>query len=522
MNENPAVTLDRYIRARYPVIVVISHEEGRVMRTIREISAKKRQVVEWSYTDGLVGAPGVKDPSEYEDAIAALRFIAKFSEKNAEDDEASILFVMKDLHEIVKLDLKVRRFIRDIAARFVECKHNLILLSPNMDIPADLEKSVAVIDWALPDADELGGILRSAETALPSDVKIDVGDNGRRESIVNAMRGLSEVEAKKVLKSAVVSLRELSEKVIPYIVSEKAQIIRKSGVLEYYDTTVTMSEVGGLDYLKTYARVKRAAFSSKARAAGVDAPKGLLLVGPPGTGKSLSAKAIAAGEMPLLRMDVGALMGSLVGQSESNMRSALKVAEAVAPCVLWIDEIEKALGGMNGGESDGGTTVRVFGTLLTWMQECKYPVYVVATANDVRALRPELIRRFDDVMWVDFPDAASRLEILRVHLTKRNQVALIQSDMTDIVDATHGYSGAELEKVVKSAIEHAFVDNRELTLKDIADATKRIVPISVTMSEKVAEIRKWGEEKAIPASKPLEPRPVRAKASKNDMAKIEL
>jgi SpoVK/Ycf46/Vps4 family AAA+-type ATPase len=508
-----AKLLDQYIRARYPLIVLISHEESRVMNTIREVAGKKRTVVEWTYTTGLTGMPGV-EASEYEEAFAALSYVAKYDE---DGDAEPTLFVFKDLHNIMKLDIKVMRFLRDIAVRFESRRHNLILLSPNMDIPSDLEKQVVVIDWALPDTDELAGILRAAEKDLPSSIKIDLGENGKREAVVQAMRGLTEMEAKNVLKGGVVATRELSEAIIPFIVKEKAQIIRKAGVLEYYDQTVTMQEVGGLDGLKDYATLTRAAFSSKARAAGVDTPKGVLLVGPPGSGKSLSAKAIAGGQMPLLRMDVGALMGGLVGQSEGNMRSALKVAEAVAPCVLWIDEIEKALGGMNGGESDGGTTTRVFGTLLTWMQETSAPVYVVATANDVRSLRPELLRRFDDVMFVDLPNAASRLEILNVHLTKRKHK--VSGKLDDVVRSTWSFSGAEIEKVVKLAGKRAFVSQKELTAADLLAAAKSIVPISATMKAQIDEIRSWASTRAIPAGDPLDEQP---KSAGKRNASVEL
>jgi SpoVK/Ycf46/Vps4 family AAA+-type ATPase len=507
-----ATLLDQYIRARYPVIIILSHEESRVMSTIRDLAGDKRTVVEWTYTAGLVGMPGV-EAADYEEAFAALSYVAKYDE---EGEAMPTLFVFKDLHNILRQDPKALRYVRDIAARFETRRHNLILLSPNMDIPSDVEKQVIVMDWPLPDANELTSILASAEKDLPSHITINIGENGKRDALIQAMRGLTEMEAKNVLKGGVVATRELSDAIIPYIVKEKAQIIRKSGVLEYYDQTVTMQEVGGLEGLKDYASLARAAFSSKARAAGVDTPKGLLLVGPPGSGKSLSAKAIAGGQMPLLRMDVGALMGGLVGQSEGNMRSALKVAEAVAPCVLWIDEIEKALGGMNGGESDGGTTTRVFGTLLTWMQETKSPVYVVATANDVRSLRPELLRRFDDIMFVDLPNADSRAEILGVHLAKRGRK--VSGKLEEVIRAMWSFSGAEIEKVVKLAVKRAFVSGKDITPADLLTASKSIVPISTTMKAQIDEIRSWAATRAIPAGQPLEAQP---KTSKRD-ASIEL
>ncbi len=303
--------------------------------------------------------------------------------------------------------------------------------------------------------------------------------------------------------------RELGECVIPVIVKEKAQIIRKSGVLEFYDTSVTMAQVGGLHHLKQYAAIKRNAFSAAARAAHVDAPKGVLLVGVPGTGKSLAAKAIAGGQMPLLRMDVGKLLGGgHVGEGEGNTRAALKVAEAVAPCVLWLDEIEKGMAD-NGGASDGGVMMRVFGTLLTWMQETTAPVYVVATANDVRSLRPELLRRFDDVMWVGLPNAAGRREIIDVHLDKRGYHTSFDVEQYEpVVSATWGFSGAEIEKVVKAAVETAFFESAPLTIGHLLDAAANIVPISVTMKDQIDELVRWSNERSVrPADEPLEPKP---------------
>jgi len=523
---NPREQLDSYIRARYAIIGISSHEETRVLDAIQAIASggkKRRVVIEWSYTRGLKGISSI-EPSqsdrrgmsereiqqaiearerEYEDPTAALEYIARF---DPDGEHEPVLFVMKDLHEIIKLDIRIRRLLRDIAARFETSLHNLILLSPTLTIPSDLEKTVVLLDWPLPDTNELGALLRDFERDVADAIdpeNIQLGENGIRDAVVEAMRGLSAVEAGNALRSAVVATRRLDDSAVPFVTRQKAQIIKQSGVLEYFDTSVTMQDVGGLENLKQYAAIQRAAFSSKARAAGVDAPKGLLMVGLPGTGKSLSAKAIAGGAMPLLRMDVGALMGSLVGQSESNMRQALKVAEAVAPCVLWVDEIEKALGGA-GGEMDGGTTTRVFGTLLTWMQETTAPVYVVATANDVRSLRPELLRRFDDIMWVDLPSTSERGQILGVHLVKRGHGNFLTADdLVRVVSATSGFSGAEIEKVVKAAIKQAFFESRDLTPYDLLAAAVEITPISVTMRDQIESLRKWAKERnVLPASRP--------------------
>jgi SpoVK/Ycf46/Vps4 family AAA+-type ATPase len=496
--------LDRYIRAQYSVIALVSHEEQRVMDAVRAVAGNKRQVVEWAMTTGLVGLPRI-EADEYTEAAVALDFIAKF---DPEGNEKATLFVMKDLHGILSRDIRIVRFLRDIATAFNNRIHTLILLSPSLAIPEDLEKQVVSIDWPLPTVDELALVLRQAEKNRPTSIPDNIGENGLREAIVNALRGLTETEAANVISSAIVATKELGESMIPIIVKEKAQIIRRSQALEYYDDSVTMAEVGGLTYLKEYVARKRKAFTAKARVKGVDIPKGVLLWGINGTGKSLAAKAIAGGKMPLLRLDYGALMSSLVGSSENNLRNALKIVASVGQCVLWIDEGEKALSS-GGGELDSGVSGRMFGTLLTWMQESTAPVYTVMTVNEIRGLRPELLRRFDDVMFVDLPDAASRIDVLKVHLRKRGyDTEIYTSDELDAISReTWGFSGAEIEKVVKFAIEHAFFEDADLTLAYLLTAAKQIVPISRTKAEEIADARSRSIQVAKPANAPLEPKP---------------
>jgi len=502
---NAEKTLDQYLRARYPVIAVLSHEERRVLSAISDVAANRKMAVAvWSLTSGWKNLPGV-DADQTRDPAGALDAILTYCKPDAKPTA----FIMLDVHNVLgtggRFDPMLTRYIRDVAARFETERHSLILLGPSLEIPGDLEKTVAVIDWPLPGQDSLAAILAKAEADLPASMPRTL--NGNRDTVVQALQGLTEFEATSVLLAGVVASGELGDSIIAHIVGEKAQIIKKSGVLEYYDSQVTMQDVGGLGKLKAYAARKQAAFTSTARAAGVECPKGALLVGVPGTGKSLSAKAIAGQfRMPLLRMDIGALMGGLVGQSEGNMRTALKVAEAVAPCVLWIDEIEKALGGSS-GEHDGGTSQRVFGTLLTWMQETSAPVYVIATANNVASLQPELISRFDDVFFVDLPAQVDRVEIVRVHLRKRKQDPAA-FDLPAIATKLYGYSGREIERVIKTAIEAAYCDGQPLTDGYIMAAAGETVPVTVTMREKIDGLRAWVKaHQARYAADPLEPQP---------------
>lgn len=503
--------LERYIKARYALIAVVSHEETRVMQSIERLSKEMRltsgkkvprRVVEWTITRGLTGIDDLT-ADEYTDPNAALGWLAAFDE---DGKEPSTLFVFKDLHKIIETDIRVVRFLRDISARFQTRKHNLILLSPSLVVHPDLEKQIAVIDWSLPDVKELEAILSRAESNLPSNTPVTL--NGNRDQVIQAMRGLTEEEAENVLTAGVVACGELGDGVISHIIAEKKQIIRKSGVLEYFEANISMNDVGGLENLKRYAEMKRLAMSPKARAAGVDSPKGVLLVGVPGTGKSLSAKAIAGGSLPLLRFDMSKILGNgRVGAAENNITTALKVAEATAPCVLWLDEIEKALAD-NGGASDGGVMMRVLGSLLTWMQETTSPVYVIATANSVSALKPELLSRFDDVMFVDLPDAMSRAEILQVHLKKRDRENILNADEgVRVINATWGFSGREIEKVVKFAVERAFFDGKPVDVNYLLEAAEKIVPTSETKKDDIKALREWAKGKALIAGTPLEAEP---------------
>lgn len=515
MNQKSSVELlERYVRARYPIIIISSHEESRVMAAVKAVAKnRKMQTYEWTYTRGLIGCPGT-DPEMTKEPGALFETMLQYG-----SDQPAALFVAKDIHGFLGnkdrgFQPVLTRYLRDIAAWFEMSRHSLIITAPVFQVPPDLDKSVAMIDWPLPDESDLAEILRQGELDLDVD-RYPVTLNGGRSDVIKAMRGLTAFEASSVLSSGIIATGELGEAVIPFIIKEKAQIIRKSGVLEYFDNSVTMQDVGGLQYLKSYAARKHAAFSADAKSHNVDDPRGCLLVGVPGTGKSLSAKAIAgAFRTPLLRMDIGALMGGLVGQSEANTRAALKTAEAVAPCVLWLDEIEKGLSS-SGGEHDGGTSTRVFGTILTWMQETIAPVYFVATANDISKLRPELISRFDDVIFVDLPSVESRIEILNVHLAKRGQ-DVTRFDVNLVANALWGYSGREIERVVRSALETAFyLNGGELTTEHLLAAAKEMVPVSITMKDQVDAIRAWaGTSQARQAAEPLEAKPVPVASSK--------
>ena len=321
------------------------------------------------------------------------------------------------------------------------------------------------------------------------------------QALVRAAQGLTLTEAENAFAKGIVNDGVLNGSDISLVLKEKQQLIRKSGNLEFYPSDLKLSEVGGLQNLKHWLLLRGKAFSSQATGFGLPSPKGVLLLGAPGCGKSLTAKAIAnSWQMPLLRLDFGKIFSGLVGSSEENMRRALKVAEGISPAVLWIDEIEKGLAGGTSGTSDGGTGARVFGTFLTWMQEKTSTVFVVATANRIDALPPELLRRgrFDEIFFMDLPTPGSRAEILQIHLKKRNR-PIEKFDINQLVSATESFSGAELEHVIVEGLFAAYHENRELETRDILNAIKSTIPLSVTYAEELKRIREWSKTRARPA-----------------------
>jgi len=490
--------LDRYIRAQFPLIGIMSHEENRVMAAIKALATKRnRKVATWSYTQGLenfdLSADDTRMPDE---AMAA---IANYLKDGISAKDKATIFVIKDLHHMLD-DSLIVRYLRDISN--TASQHAVVLLSPNLEVPADLEKAISVIDWPLPSYDELNAILIKVETSLPADVEVTI--NGNREELVRSMQGLTAFEAESVLLASVVSLGKLSDDIIPEIVREKAAVIKQAPGLEYIPVQDDL-RAGGLHRLDAYTSIKLNTFSAKAARAGVDPAKGVMLVGIPGTGKSLSAKVIAGGRMPLLRWDLGAMKGGIVGQSEANIRKATKIAEAVAPAVIWMDEIEKALPGQS-GELDGGVQVGMLGYLLTWMQETTAPLYIIATANDVSSVKPELLRRFDDVFFVGLPDLEGRKEILEIHLAKRSQ-DVSALDLEKVAQHTWGYTGAEIEKVVKAAIERSFFQGHDLSTDHLVNAAAEIIPISVTSENQISELQAWAKTRARAAGASLESKP---------------
>jgi hypothetical protein len=502
--------LETLIRARYPILYVVSGEEMRVQEIVLEIAARRqKKVFEWTCSTGLVPA-GTSIQSHKHRNAATKDPIAALDQVIEQVEPA--LFLFKDFHPyLAKGNASVIRRLKDIALHLKNSFKTVVLVSPLMEIPPELEKEITVLNLPLPTKDELSGLLDRILDELRQVKEVDILlDDPGRDRLLQAALGLTLGEAENVFAKIIVKDRRLGVDDVGKVFAEKQQIIRKSGLLEYCTTEETFGGVGGMGVLKDWLNKRSLSFTAEAKAFGLPAPRGVLLLGVQGCGKSLCAKAVAAlWQMPLLRFDMGRMFGSYVGSSEENVRRAISVAESVAPAILWVDEIDKAFAGSQGsGASDGGTTARVFGTFLTWLSEKTAPVFVVATANDISQLPPELLRkgRLDEIFFVDLPRAKGRGEIFGIHLARRGRVPET-FDLEALAEATGDFSGAEIEEAINSALYDAFYAGVDLETAHLIKAVRETVPLARTMDEPLAELRCWAEGRARNAADPTDSRP---------------
>jgi SpoVK/Ycf46/Vps4 family AAA+-type ATPase len=490
--------LELLIRAKYPILYIVSAEERRVEELLREVAARRhKQLFSWTITEGvadistlkpIVVDGGAREPLQVLEVIASSR--------------DSAIFVLKDFHPFLDNarlleNAVVVRKLRDVVNHLKESPKTLVLLSPVLAYPPELEKDITVLDYSLPSADELAGaldrVLRSARSRGENGLALDEEETAQ---IIRAAQGLTCTEAENVFAKSLVMHRRLE---VDVIIAEKQHLIQKSKVMEFFPAAEDFADVGGMNELKEWLRKRGQAFSERARRFGLPEPRGLLLLGVSGSGKSLIAKAVAnQWHLPLLRLDMGRVFGELVGASEHNMRQALRLAENVSPAVVWLDELDKGLAGTaSSGRSDAGTAARVFGTFLTWMQEKKTPVFTVATANDLAALPPETLRRgrFDEIFFVDLPTLAERQEIWAIHIRKRNR-QLEHFDLSQLAAESEGFSGAEIEQVVIAGLYDAFDSGRDLDMSDLLHNIAQTVPLSQTMRDQVEALRRWGRRHA--------------------------
>lgn len=499
-----AQTLHEYIKAGYPALAVVTHEEERLLADLRTLAEAEWRYATWTVTRGWVDAEGRALNAGQGDPARALLALGQLPDRT--------LAVLFDLHPYLGQFPEVLRALRDSFDLAKSTHRPLLLCSPELRLPVELQKDVALLDYPLPSRDTLrqllGELLGSAGRALPAPLV---------EALLDAARGLTWNEAENAFALALIRDQRAPERMPLTVQREKTSLVRKHGVLELLDPEETLDSVGGLAPLKAWLEAQGALLSRAAEALAwgfrpQDLPKGVLLIGVPGTGKSLTARAIAATwRLPLLRLEMARVLGSLVGQSEAQTSQALRLAAAMAPCVLHVDEIEKALAGAGAGHLDSGVTSRVVGQLLTWLQErglgpdgTPAPVFVVATANRVEALPPELFRpgRFDQVFFLDLPETAERAQVLQIHLAKRRQ-RVSDAELTRLAEATARFSPAELEQLVKTACLAAFRDGgRAVTAQDLLRARETLTPLAESRAEEIHALREWARARAQLANSP--------------------
>jgi len=491
------MNIQSYIKSGYSILYLLTSEESRaellLLETAKELG---RKIKFWSCTEGFI-TPGSKNSEQVEDPIETLNMIKK--------DPVHIV-VLRDFHAFFA-NPRIVRMLRDIARDFKQLKKTLVIISPVKKIPPELERDMTIIEFDLPKKEDLLMVFNN----LYENNKDRIGKvtEDEVERVVQAAMGLTIIEAENAFSKAIVesvsSKKNGKEIAISKLVMlEKANTVKKSGILEYFDAKQTVDDIGGLDNLKKWLKIREKAFGKKAREYGLPMPRGIMLVGLPGAGKSLVAKAASnILGVPLLKFDVGKVFGGLVGESESNMRLAIQTAEAVGNCVLWIDEMEKAFSGMGStGTTDGGTSQRVFGSFITWMQEKTSPVFIVATVNNINGLPPELLRkgRFDEIFFVGLPNEKDREDIFKIHINKYGRKVENFKNIKDCVYHSDGFSGAEIEESIVSALYNAFDNNTELTIYHILDAVKITVPLSKSRKNELDSMIKWAEENAVNAS----------------------
>lgn len=502
------------IEAFYPIINVVSSEENRVIDFLGDLCGQTNSfLIIWSNTKGFLEY-GVEDEETYYTYMKDLRgmtgninrALETLEKIPANNKDEKVIFLMLDLHPYFD-DSKVIRNLRDIAADFKTNFKTLVMLTPVMNLPVELEKDVAVVDYELPNRDEIKkiivssfmGTLRNSMESEDASKNIKKIDRIYLDKIIQSCIGLTSSEIENAIAKAIISSESIYDIDPQVIFNEKRQVVQKSGILDFIPLNEKLGDVGGLNELKSWIRKRSQLFNKKAEKFGIVSPKGMLMVGIQGCGKSLVAKSIASElNVPLLKLDIGSLMQSALGSSEENVRKAIKLSETIGNCVLWMDEIEKGFSGVHSsGKSDAGTLSRVFATFLTWMQEKTKPVFVVATSNDIEALPPEFLRkgRFDEIFFVDLPNVEERTSIFNIHLKKVNRDPK-KFDMDSLVKYSEGFSGAEIESSIQSALTDAFTSNRELETKDIINSLKETYPLSQMMPEKIKTLRNWASNRA--------------------------
>ena len=496
--------LKNYIKARYPLLLIETVEEDRLFSDIEKIAKSLgHKIITWSSVSGLsIKTHQSLQVSSLSSALDTCEDIAKAGEPT--------IFVFFEA-SLSAYEREFKEFAINIRNKGYRC--NCIIISTSSDISKDIASEVTVLDYPLPDREYIKKQIKKFMDDYQNEEKAQIDTSPEViTALTDAAIGLTHAEIENCLSRALVEDHCLDISDVKSIVKEKKQIIRKSGILEYIENSLSLEDIGGLDNLKYWLEIRGKTFSDDAQKFGLTAPKGVLLVGVPGCGKSLTAKCIAkAWNMPLLKLDIGKIYGKYIGESEANIRQAIKTAEAIAPCVLWIDEIEKGLQ----NDNDSGTSSRVLGNILTWMQDKTASVFTFATANNITSLPPELLRkgRFDEIFFVDLPDFEERKKILEIHIRKIGRD--IKNFDLDKLAKLSGESnlgknirltGAEIESWVKDSLLEAYVrkingeSKSNLSMADLEKVLKRMVPMAKMRMDDISTIRNWAQENAINAS----------------------
>jgi ATPase family associated with various cellular activities (AAA) len=523
---SPIERLKVLINSSTPIVVMETVEEVRALTLVRTACSELNLAVfEWTIADGLVRSgsgvgPGL-GPGQGGSETRLHTFSgsdtgagAKTAMYNTADPVQALanlesmtieaVFVLKDFHRHMDNPVVVRR-LRDVGQKFSANRRTLVLTAPAIEMPPELASLVEFLDLPLPDRDRLREIIRETYTRLAGThtLKLQLDANGVDAMAAN-LRGLTEEAAERAISQTVVGRLALSPDCLTDVLDAKKALLKRSEMLEFVEAIDNMSSVGGLDNLKHWLQQRRGSWDDQARQFGLDPPKGVIILGVQGCGKSLCARAVAGEwKLPLVKFDTAAVYDKFIGETEKRIQKVFRVAEGLAPCVLWIDELEKVFAGSgpDSASADAGVSSRLLASFLSWMQERKPAVFVAATCNNVTVLPPELIRkgRFDELFFVDLPSAAERKQIFSIQLTKRKRNPA-DYDLDRVAAAAKGFSGAEIESAVQTALYAAFAFKQELSTEDLLTALSSTVPLSITRSEEIAELRAWAKERAVWAS----------------------
>ncbi|HXB22015.1 MAG TPA: AAA family ATPase [Candidatus Solibacter sp.] len=536
---DPLERLKVLINSSTPIVVIETVEEMRAVMLVRAAGGELNlPVFEWSIADGLTRAGGVPvnsaplssrvEPkprlasggSESERLMAYVMSTPGYSEPSSivnTKDPAQVLahletmtiegvFILKDFHRHIEEPVVVRRM-RDVAQRFSTQRQTIVITAPSISLPPELSSLVEYLELPLPDVSRLRALVEVVYARLSKTRTLKSRlDAAGIQAVAENLRGLTEEEAERAVSQAIVTHYALCPEIITDILEAKKKLLRRSGMLEFIESSDSMANIGGLDNLKHWLQQRRGAWEESARSFGLEAPRGVIILGVQGCGKSMCARAVAGEwKLPLVRFDTSAVFDKFVGETEKRIKKLFQVAEELAPAVLWIDELEKVFAGSgtDSASSDAGVSSRLLGSFLSWMQERRAAVFVTATSNDVTALPPELIRkgRFDELFFVDLPNSTERKAVLNLQLA-RHKLDPARFDLDQLVAAAKSYSGAEIDAAVQTAMYAAFSSKKPVTTEMVMEALKSTIPLSATRAEEIQALRAWARQRAVPASLP--------------------